>query len=108
MYIADPVGGTAAGYYHPTFLYESLLNLVGLVIILVGRRKFKKLESGDLIGFYLTWYGIVRIFTEILRSKSGANEILMLGPIPVSIAISCLFIICGIGYLVVKRIIGKR
>lgn len=95
-------------YRHPTFLYESLLNLVGFVLMLVARRKFKKLESGDLIGGYLTWYGIVRIFTEILRSKSGANEILMLGPIPVSIALSILFIVAGIAFIVVKRFIGPR
>jgi signal transduction histidine kinase/uncharacterized membrane protein len=95
-------------YHHPTFLYESLLNLVGLTIMLVLRRKCKKLESGDLVGIYLTWYGMVRIFTETLRSKSGANEILMLGPIPVSIALSVIFIICGIAFLVAKRFIGPR
>ena len=93
---------------HPTFLYESLLNLVGLIIMLVARRKFNKLNSGDLMGFYLVWYGIVRIFTESLRSMSGANEILMLGPIPVSIAISIIFIICGIAFLVLKRFFGPK
>ena len=93
---------------HPTFLYESLLNLIGLIIMLVARRKFNKLNSGDLMGFYLVWYGIVRIFTESLRSMSGANEILMLGPIPVSIAISIVFIICGIAFLVLKRFFGPK
>ncbi|MDE6585047.1 MAG: prolipoprotein diacylglyceryl transferase [Anaeroplasmataceae bacterium] len=95
-------------YHHPTFLYESLLNLVGLVIMLVARRKFKKLESGDFIGFYLVWYGFVRIFTELLRSQSGANEILMAGPIPMSILISVLFIVAGIALLIVKRFVGPR
>ena len=76
--------------------------------MLVLRRKCKKLESGDLVGIYLTWYGMVRIFTETLRSKSGANEILMLGPIPVSIVLSVIFIICGIAFLVAKRFIGPR
>ena len=59
-----------ANLHHPTFLYESLLNLIGLIIILVSRRKFKKMQSGDCIGFYLVWYGAVRIITETLRSKS--------------------------------------
>lgn len=95
-------------YYHPTFLYESLLNLVGLIIILIIRRKSKKLLNGDLMGFYLIWYGFVRIFTETLRSMSGANEILKFGPIPVSIAISVLFIICGIVFLIVKRFVGPK
>ncbi|MDE6241855.1 MAG: prolipoprotein diacylglyceryl transferase [Anaeroplasmataceae bacterium] len=95
-------------YYHPTFLYESLLNLVGLVLMLVARRKFKRLESGDLIGGYLAWYGVVRIPIELLRSNSGANEILMAGPVPMSILISIIFIVCGITLLVVKRFVGPR
>lgn len=95
-------------YRHPVFLYESLLNLVGLIAILVLRRKFKKLESGDLIGFYLIWYGIVRIPIELLRGQSGANEILMAGPIPMSILISFIFIVSGITFLVCKRFFGER
>lgn len=95
-------------YRHPTFLYESALNLIGLIIMLVLRRKSKKLQSGDLIGIYLIWYGMVRIFTESLRSMSGANEILKWGPIPVSIAISIIFIVCGIAFLVLKRFFGPK
>ena len=53
--------------------------------MLILRRKFTKLKSGDLIGGYLVWYGVVRIITETLRSKSGANEVLMLGGIRVDI-----------------------
>ncbi|MDE6407309.1 MAG: prolipoprotein diacylglyceryl transferase [Anaeroplasmataceae bacterium] len=98
----------AGEYRHPTFLYESLLNLVGLVLMLVARRKFKKLESGDLIGGYLVWYGLVRIPIELLRSNSGANEILMAGPVPMSILISIIFIVCGIALLVAKRFVGPR
>lgn len=90
-------------YYHPTFLYESLLNLLGLIVMFVLRRKSKKLQSGDLIGLYMIWYGGVRIFTEILRGKSGADEILMVGNVPVSILFSVLFIVGGIAFLVVKR-----
>lgn len=95
-------------YRHPTFLYEGMLNLAGVITLLVLRRKFKKLESGDLMGGYLIWYGFVRIITETLRSKSGANEVLMLGPIKVSILISVIFIVCGVAFLVLKRFFGPR
>lgn len=95
-------------YRHPTFLYESVLNLIGLSIMLVLRRKCKKLKSGDLIGVYFVWYGMVRIFTESLRGKSGANEILMLGPIPVSILISVIFIVGGLAFLIIKRFVGPK
>ena len=90
-------------YRHPVFLYESFLNLCGLVLMLVGRRKFKFIKTGDLVGFYLCWYGCVRIFTESLRLNSGTSDPLMLGPVPVSILTSILFIVLGITYLVLKR-----
>lgn len=95
-------------YRHPAFLYEALLNLVGLVIILVVRRLFKKLRSGDLIGFYLIWYGSVRCFTESLRLHGAEGDPLMLLGIPVSIATSVLFIICGITLLIVKTFVGPK
>lgn len=95
-------------YRHPTFLYEGSLNLLGAIIMLILRRKFTKLKSGDLIGGYLVWYGVVRIITETLRSKSGANEVLMLGGIRVSILISIIFIILGISFLILKRFFGPQ
>lgn len=98
----------AGAYRHPTFLYEGMLNLIGVVGLLIIRRKLKKLESGDLMGGYLIWYGIVRCITETLRSKSGANEVLMVGPIKVSILVSIIFIVCGIAFLIIKRFFGKR
>ena len=95
-------------YRHPTFLYESMLNLVGFILILVSRRKFKKVLSGDFIGFYLVWYGFVRIITETLRSQSGAQEVLMVGGIHVSILTSIIFIIAGIAFLITKRFVGPK
>ena len=93
---------------HPVFLYESTLCLLGAALMMVGRRKFKFIKSGDLIGAYLVWYGLVRILTESLRLNSGVSEPLMLGPIPVSIAISILFIVLGIAYLIAKRFYGPQ
>ncbi len=96
------------GYRHPVFLYESLLNLVGLIIIFIVRRKDKKLLSGDLMGFYLVWYGCVRTFTETLRTHGDASDPLMIGPIYVSILISILFIITGLTFLIIKRFRGPK
>lgn len=95
-------------YRHPTFLYESVLNLVGLGIILVLRRKWKKLKSGDLMGVYLIWYGFVRIFTESLRMMGDPNDPLMIGSVPVSILMSVIFIVCGAGFLIIKRFVGPK
>ena len=56
-------------YYHPTFLYESVLNLIAFIIMLVGRRKFK-IKEGMIVSFYLIWYSVVRFIIEGLRTDS--------------------------------------
>ncbi|MFH5882307.1 prolipoprotein diacylglyceryl transferase [Liberiplasma polymorphum] len=69
MFFFPGAGGHGRQYYHPTFLYESMWNLVGFAIILVIRR-MKFIRSGDLIGFYFVWYGVGRFFIEGLRTDS--------------------------------------
>ncbi|MFC5602412.1 prolipoprotein diacylglyceryl transferase [Sporosarcina koreensis] len=54
--------------YHPTFLYESLWNVVGLIIILLLRKV--PLKRGEMFFFYLTWYSIGRFFIEGMRTDS--------------------------------------
>ena len=63
--------GTIIGsnFYHPTFLYESLLNLLGLGLYFILRRQ-KWVKNGFFIGYYLIWYGLVRFFIEIVRTDS--------------------------------------
>ncbi len=78
-------------YREPTFLYESILSLIGF-IVLISIRKIKKLKTGMLTSIYLLWYGISRLIIESLRSDS-----LMLGPIKVAQLVSGISIICGIG-----------
>ncbi|AFH59295.2 prolipoprotein diacylglyceryl transferase [Paenibacillus caseinilyticus] len=56
-------------YYHPTFLYESLWNLVGLLLLFVLRRQ-RFLRAGELFLSYFVWYGIGRFFIEGLRTDS--------------------------------------
>ena len=64
-------------YYHPTFLYESLWNFVGFVILhfLSKKRKY----DGQVALGYLVWYGLGRAFIEGLRTDS-----LYIGPFRVS------------------------
>lgn len=77
-------------YRQPTFFYESMWCLTGFIAMLLIRR-CKTLKIGQLTGFYLIWYGIVRFFIEGLRSDS-----LMLGTIKVAQIISLVFILSGI------------
>ncbi len=58
----------SAVYVHPTFLYESLWNLLGFVIINITykRKKF----DGQIFLMYISWYGFGRMFIEGLRTDS--------------------------------------
>ena len=55
-------------YYHPTFLYESVWNLVGFILLhfLSKRRKY----DGQIALGYCAWYGLGRCFIEGLRMDS--------------------------------------
>ncbi len=54
---------------HPTFLYESLWCLLGVLVLYLLCRKFR-LFSGQMILAYGVWYGIERAFVEGLRTDS--------------------------------------
>jgi len=66
MGLTDPDG--VVRYYHPTFLYESVWNLVGFIAIhfLSKKRKF----DGEILLLYLFWYGLGRAWIEGLRTDS--------------------------------------
>ena len=54
---------------HPTFLYESLWNLVGLLLLIRVGKKHRKFDGQIFLG-YLAWYGVGRGFIEGLRTDS--------------------------------------
>lgn len=60
------VEGTNYIQVHPTFLYESLLNLI-LLLIMWAYRKHKKFD-GEMTLWYLGGYGIIRFFVEGMRT----------------------------------------
>lgn len=61
-------GSVIAESVHPTFLYESLWNVIGLIIILI-RKKDRKFY-GEVFCRYLMWYGAGRMWIEGLRADS--------------------------------------
>jgi len=61
------VNGT--GPVHPTFLYESIVTLVGFLIAMFVVYRFKKVD-GQVFAFYLIWYGVGRTIIEGLRVDS--------------------------------------
>ena len=54
---------------HPTFLYESLWNLVGLFLLALVVEKHRKFD-GEIFFSYMAWYGLGRAWIEGLRTDS--------------------------------------
>lgn len=84
-------------YYHPTFLYESCLNLVCFIVLMFLRYN-KKIRTGTFVSIYLIWYGIVRFIVESFRTDS-----LMLGSLRMAQVISIIAIIIGLVVLFFSR-----
>ena len=99
LYPNDLQSGMA--YVHPTFLYESLWNVVGFVLINLFYKK-KKFD-GEIAFWYLAWYGFGRMLIEGLRTDS-----LMVGPFRISqlVGLAC-FVGCG-ALAVVGRILACK
>ncbi len=78
-------------YHHPTFLYESLWNVLGF-IILITFKSTKSLKNGQLTGIYFIWYSVGRFIIESLRQDS----LMLFGILKQAQIISILLIIIGI------------
>lgn len=84
-------------YRVPTFLYESLWDVLGFIILIVLRHRHHLFKEGEVFLSYLIWYGCGRFFIEGMRTDS-----LMLGPIRVSQLLS-LILVCGAIVLIIYR-----
>lgn len=89
-----------ADMVHPTFLYESLWNTLGIAVLLF----YKKIKSfnGELFCGYMVWYGIGRALIEGLRADS-----LYLGVFRVSQLLSIALFIAGLILIIYKRYTKK-
>jgi phosphatidylglycerol:prolipoprotein diacylglycerol transferase len=86
-------------YYHPCFLYESLWNIIGFIILHFYSKKRK--FDGEIFLLYIAWYGLGRVFIEGLRTDSlyipGTN-------LRVSQLVALLSVIFGLGYAIYIRV----
>jgi phosphatidylglycerol:prolipoprotein diacylglycerol transferase len=86
--------------FHPLFLYESMLNLLGFVVLIVASRRFKdRLKEGDLILLYFIWYPIVRIFVESYRFDAWTS----IGNIPTATLISIAAAVVALALLISRH-----
>ena len=54
---------------HPTFLYESLWNVVGFILLVIIARNWRKFDGQIFLG-YILWYGVGRAVIEGMRTDS--------------------------------------
>lgn len=57
-------------YRQPTFLYESVWNVIGFIILIVLRRKPHFFKEGEVALSYVIWYSLGRFFIEGMRTDS--------------------------------------
>ncbi|MDK8183616.1 prolipoprotein diacylglyceryl transferase [Paenibacillus sp. UMB4589-SE434] len=122
------VSGT---FHHPTFLYESLWNFVG-ILLLFGIRRLRQIRAGEIFISYLIWYSLGRFFIEGLRTDSlayqGSSAVQSFvdalwspmtvlfepgflspeyGNVRISQLLAIVLVIAGIILIVVRRLTGK-
>jgi phosphatidylglycerol:prolipoprotein diacylglycerol transferase len=88
-------------FYHPTFLYESLWNILGFVLITLLYRKKK--FNGQVTLMYIAWYGFGRMFIEGLRTDS-----LYVGPFRISQLIGMLCFVAGTALMIVGFVMQHK
>ncbi|OTN76104.1 prolipoprotein diacylglyceryl transferase [Enterococcus sp. 8G7_MSG3316] len=86
-------------YRQPTFLYESVWNVIGFIVLIVLRKKTGLLKEGEVFLGYLMWYGFGRFFIEGMRTDS----LYLVGDLRVSQALSALLFVGAIVLLIWRR-----
>lgn len=86
--------------FHPLFLYESIINIVGFIVLVLLARKWRRQQEGDLILIYMIWYGINRIIVESLRPDAWT----LAGGLPTAQLISIGMAVVGAGLLIVRHV----
>ncbi len=84
-------------YRQPTFLYESIWDLLGFIALLLVRR-YKYLKNGQLTAVYLMWYSVGRFIIEGFRADS-----LLLYNFKVAQIVSVILFIVGLIMFIAKK-----
>lgn len=83
-------------YHHPTFLYESMWNIVGLIVLLLLRKV--NLLRGEIFLIYVMWYSFGRYFVEGLRTDS-----LYIGPLRTAQMVSLIALVIAVIVMIYRR-----
>ncbi|MCI5773143.1 MAG: prolipoprotein diacylglyceryl transferase, partial [Erysipelotrichaceae bacterium] len=86
-------------YRQPTFLWESILDLLGFIVLRFGYKKYGHGKRGDMTCLYLMWYGVSRFIVESFRT----DNLMFLG-LRMSRVMALLFVIVGACGLIFIRL----
>ncbi|MCT3283651.1 prolipoprotein diacylglyceryl transferase [Lactiplantibacillus pentosus] len=86
-------------YRQPTFLYESVWDLLGFVMLMVTRHRTNWYKQGEVFLTYVAWYAFGRFFTEGMRTDS----LMLFNVIRVSQALSVVLFFGSIGLMIWRR-----
>lgn len=87
-------------YYHPTFLYESIWDFSGFLLLILLRRV--NLRRGEIFLSYLVWYSVGRFFIEGMRTDS----LMLTDHLRMAQMISIVLVIAAVVLLIVRRKTG--
>jgi phosphatidylglycerol:prolipoprotein diacylglycerol transferase len=98
IYIAPenrPINYSSYEYFHPTFFYESMANLILFIILFFMHRFYRnrpgRLPDGIILAMYLGLYAVYRTFIEAYRIDST-----FFGPVKVVYIINLLAVIAAL------------
>ena len=86
-------------YHQPTFLYESVWNVLGFIVLVLLRKKPHFLKEGEVFLGYIIWYSFGRFFIEGLRMDS----LYAFSNIRVSQLLSLVMFVAAIVIVIVRR-----
>ncbi len=90
------IGGA---YRQPTFLYESMWNLIGFVLIMSVRRHKGWFKRGEIVLSYVMWYSFGRFFVEGMRTDS----LYLMPGLRVSQLLSVVLFVAALGLVIWRR-----
>ena len=82
----------------PAFLYESLWDLTGFMLLVSLRHRPHLVKQGEIFLTYVMWYAFGRFFIEGMRTDS-----LMIGPLRISQVLSAVFFIGALIIWITRR-----
>ncbi|MCS6710562.1 prolipoprotein diacylglyceryl transferase [Brachybacterium sp. EF45031] len=90
----EQIAGCVPGTYHPTFLYEQLWNLVGVLVLLWAARRWQ-LAGGRIFWLYVAIYSTGRAWIDAMRSE----PVMMIGPLRIHTVVALVMVVVAVAML---------